>query len=540
MAERLLPTSFSTFFRRSRLDFLKKLHAKGPLKSPLFNGIFTGLALPPINLIFLFFFGMGGLLKRLSEINSTQWRTACKVGFFFGLGYHVVTLYWVALSMHVSWEAFWPLFIPALLGIPAGISLLTAMGMGFLVRFTPPTYIRRLAFPLIWISLEIMQRYLFTGFPWNPVGLAYSPFLSAMQGAAIVGIDGLSFLLLISLIVWPSTLSWRPITASFLIFFLPFLYGNWRLATTPISTDPETRLVLIQPNTPQTLKFDPDFVRENFQQLTTMTAEAIGQLPTPQKADLIFWPEAATAFDFQHHDQARALATASLGPRQYLLTGFVRQDPQTNNVHNSFGIFSPQGTLATYDKSHLVPFGEYIPLRQWMPSSLEKLTHGAIDFTPGKGPQTIDLKQEKIPLIGPLVCYEVVFSGAVCDPKKRPNLLVNITNDGWYLNSSGPYQHLEHSRLRAIEEGLPLVRIASTGISTVFDPLGQDMPDLLTPTTTRLPYGEPGTLITALPHPLPASPWSRQLCFFLLVGLYFMGCVIFYAHRRHHLIRVPI
>ena len=157
--------------------------------------------------------------------------------------------------------------------------------------------------------------------------------------------------------------------------------------------------------------------------------------------------------------------------------------------------------VATYDKHHLVPFGEYIPLR-WIlvPLGLEKLTYGAIDFSRGPGAQTLSV--DGLPPFSPLICYEVIFPGAVVGKGLRPAWLLNVTNDAWFGTSTGPYQHFASARFRSVEEGLPLVRAANTGISAVIDPYGRII--------AELGLGREGVIDSTLPKPLPGlTPFAR-------------------------------
>jgi len=181
-----------------------------------------------------------------------------------------------------------------------------------------------------------------------------------------------------------------------------------------------------------------------------------------------------------------------------------------NSLH---AIDSSGNIAATYDKHHLVPFGEYMPLRSIM--SVAKLTHGNIDFSSGPGAQTLQVPG--LPPFSPLICYEAIFPGQVASGDVRPGWLLNITNDGWFGNTAGPYQHLQAARLRAIEEGLPMVRAANTGISAVIDPLGRIL--------AHLPLGQEGVLQIALPRALGRTPyamlgdWTLFLILIIPLGL---------------------
>ena len=547
-------------------------------RSPFFHGILVGLSLPPLTAWFFFIpliWGMYHLLRRLESIPQAHWKTACRSGFLFAAGYHLTTLYWVSLALHVDIAQFWPVFLPALLGLPLGLSLFFMIAIGALVTLTPPGS-RRLFFPFAWIASELAQAHLFTGFPWNPVGLAYANTLCGIQITHLIGIHGLSFLCLIALSCMPPRFSDLFVTKGFTppvkqvllqtlvalsLFILPFIWGGIHLYTHPTVFNPHVRVALIQPNTRQTIKYDPLYSTQIFQTLKTLMIRAQTQISAmdarqpataSQPATLFVWPESATVYDLINNADARTFATNTLAPHEYLMTGLVHRrqtkaqpnkqeatpaQPHHDSLHNSLGIFNHQGdVLHLYDKTHLVPFGEYIPLRRRLPFDIEKVTHGAVDFTPGKSLRTLKMSEinPKLPNIAPLVCYEVIFSGDVIDPQNRPDLFVNVTNDGWYLNSSGPYQHLAHSRLRAIEEGIPLVRVASTGISAVFDALGREVKDITTQ-QNYIPYGISGIHITALPKPQPPLGISRMVLFGILMFLYALYLCIIIGWRRNPL-----
>ena len=187
----------------------------------------------------------------------------------------------------------------------------------------------------------------------------------------------------------------------------------------------------------------------------------------------MLWPEAAATFLIER-DAARRAAIAAVAPKGgYVVTGALRANPAPAppaQIWNSIEAVDHDGAIrAGYDKAHLVPFGEYVPLRDVLP--LKKITPGTIDLSAGPGPRTIALPG--LPGFAPLVCYEAIFPGAVADPAARPSWILNVTNDAWYGRTSGPFQHFAIARTRAIEEGLPLVRVANNGVSGVVDPVGR-------------------------------------------------------------------
>ncbi len=222
--------------------------------------------------------------------------------------------------------------------------------------------------------------------------------------------------------------------------------------------------------------------------------------PAARPFNLLIWPESGAPPFLDRDAGARRAIAALLAPGGVALVGTVRTDPppeRPTHFWNSLEAIDATGrVLAYYDKSHLVPFGEYVPLRSVLP--INKITPGTTDFSAGDGPQTIALKQ--VPPFSPLICYEAIFPGAVVDEAQRPAWMLNITNDAWYGFTSGPFQHLAITRTRAVEEGLPLVRDGNNGISAVFDAFGR--------VRARLDLDAIGVLDAPLPRALPPTLYA--------------------------------
>jgi apolipoprotein N-acyltransferase len=227
-------------------------------------------------------------------------------------------------------------------------------------------------------------------------------------------------------------------------------------------------LRLVQPSIPQTAKWDPAAAEANFHRLTELSIA-----PAPHKLAAVIWPEAAATFFLERDAVHRAEIAAVVPEGGYVITGALRGEPQAgpvNQVWNSIEVTDASAKIiARYDKAHLVPFGEYTPLKDVLP--FKKLTAGAIDLSAGAGPETLTLA--RLPSFSPLICYEAIFPDAVVDAHERPDWLLNVSNDAWYGRSAGPYQHFAIARTRAIEEGLPLVRVANNGITGVVDAEGR-------------------------------------------------------------------
>jgi apolipoprotein N-acyltransferase len=348
----------------------------------------------------------------------------------------------------------------------------------------------------------------------------WMPLEPVLQGTALFGALGLSGLTVLALAA-PALLadarpvgrSWVLIAGALVLFALPAGWGVWRLATVDPGAVEGVRLRLVQPNLSQAQKWDP-----NLRDLNLSEHIVLSRQPGFEDVTHVIWAETASTLPLNADITARFMVADAAPTGGVLITGAPRitaPDETPFRVWNSLLAITPGGDIvATYDKFHLVPFGEYIPFADVVP--LQKITPGRVDFSPGPGPRTLRLPG--LPPVSPLICYEAIFPRAVVDSNDRPAWMVNLTNDGWYGLSPGPYQHFAPARLRAVEEGLPLVRVANTGISGVVDPLGR--------VTARLDLGARGIVDAALPGALPAPPpftWIGHAGALALAGLVLMG-----------------
>jgi apolipoprotein N-acyltransferase len=274
-------------------------------------------------------------------------------------------------------------------------------------------------------------------------------------------------------------------------------------------------LRLVQPSIPERLKNDPQAQLQNFRRLLELSAE-----PGAARVTDIIWPEAAAPPLLERYPELRRRIAEIIPPHGLLLTGAERAEPITGwpprHFWNSLDVLDDSGgIIATFDKAHLVPFGEYVPLRGILPMATIAPTIG--DFSSGPGPRTLALPG--LPPVSPLICYEAMFPAAVIDEGDRPSWLLNITNDAWYGVTSGPFQNLAVARVRAVEEGMPLVRAANNGVSAVFDAYGRVL--------ARLDLNAIGVLDAPLPSALPPTVYERardsvfwaMLLFLLAVAL---------------------
>ncbi|MBV9826263.1 MAG: apolipoprotein N-acyltransferase [Alphaproteobacteria bacterium] len=447
-------------------------------------GALLACALPPIDMTPVVFLVFPSLLW-LDNGSASPWASA-RLGYVFGISFFVAGLYWIAAAMFVDIARFWWALPFAVLGLPAYLAFYPAAAMGLTtlmaVRLRLSPLGRVLLFTAAWSAAEWGRGHLLTGFPWNLVGYVWSGgfpgALTVLQTTAWVGIYGLTLLTVLaaSLPALLGTASLEPLAATRRV--APLLTaigliaalaatGSLRLSQTPTVLT-ATWLRLVQPSIPETMKWDPNAAEENFHRLIELSSG-----PADHPLAAIIWPEAAVPF-LLDRDAAHRRAVGAVAPANgYVLTGDLRGNPAPDRVSslwNSVEVIDSGGAIrANYDKAHLVPFGEYMPLANVLP--LHKITPGPIDLSAGPGPQSVALPG--LPPFSPNVCYEVIFSASVVAESVRPAWILNVTNDAWYGRSSGPYQHFAIARTRAIEEGLPLVRAANNGISGVVDAAGR-------------------------------------------------------------------
>jgi apolipoprotein N-acyltransferase len=449
-------------------------------------------ALPPFDLTPLVVVAFPGLLW-LDEGSAGPWASA-RLGYAFGLGFFVAGLYWIAAALFVDIGRFWWALPFAVLGLPALMAFYPAAALGATslaarrLRLSPAA--RVCLFAVLWSAAEWARGHWLSGFPWNLVGYAWSGgfpgAIAVLQSVAWVGIYGLSFLTVLAaalpaLLATPSLSAMSqarraaPALAAVLLVLVPAAAGAIRLELLPPAST-ATWLRLVQPSIPETLKWDPAAAKANFRRLIELSSA-----PAEHRLAAVLWPEAAVPFLLERDEPHRAAIAALVprneakgGPRDaYVITGALRANPPPGpptQIWNSIEAIDGEGAIrARYDKAHLVPFGEFVPFSDIL--RFAKITPGGIDLSAGPGPQTIALPG--LPAVSPIICYEAIFPGAVVAAGARPAWILNVTNDAWYGRSSGPYQHFAIARTRAIEEGLPLVRVANNGISGVIDPAGR-------------------------------------------------------------------
>ena len=488
-------------------------------------GGFSALAFPPVEFFPALLLGYAALVLLLDGAATTpaRFRRAAGLGWAFFFGQFAIGLHWIVYPFLIYPDAnLWQL--PFSILLPAGLGLFGALAATLAMLFWRNGAGRILTFAAAVALSEWLRGHVLTGFPWNLSGYGWGASLALLQSADLMGIYGLSFLTILlggSLAEFASA-RWRLPVIVLLLFGGLWGYGVYRLASTPIGDIAGVTLRLVQPDIPQAEKYVRRLMGRNWEILfrlsTQPPAKGLG-LPTH-----IIWPEAATGFPVARSPEALNQIGLLTARGQVLMTGSDRilRDEKGITAYNSLYLFG-QGVPLTYDKFHLVPFGEYVPFTRLLSRiGISQLTVGS-GFSAGDHPHV--LQASPAPPVTPLICYEVIFPHAVVDPAEpRPGWLVNITDDSWFGPWAGPQQHFLIARVRAIEEGLPIARAANTGISGVIDPLGR--------VRARLNLNDRGVVDAALPQSLPPPPYARigDLAFiFFLVSAAFAN----FALRRH-------
>ncbi len=452
-------------------------------------GVLSAAALPPVHAIPVLLLCVPGLLALIGS--SCGARQAGWRGFCFGFGHHLVGLYWITEAILFEAARFWwlvPLAVPALAAV---LALFIALPCA-VAWWARPGWRRVAVLAGAWVLADLARQFVATGFPWNPWGSVWAvpgPVGDvALQPAAFVGVHGLTLLTL--LLAATPALGRRAMAAGAGLLLLWAGAGVARLQLASASAPPGLDVVLVQGNVPQGHKWDRAFVIETFERHLALTRDGMAHSKGPA---VVVWSETASPFLLAQDANARAaILAAAKAPG---LIGSVRFDAAERPRNSLMALLDDGPPAAVYDKWHLVPFGEYQP--RWFPLPIQVVPGGG--FAGGPGPATLHVPG--LPPVGPLICYEAIFPSQVANEADRPDWLVNVTNDAWFGNSTGPRQHLAAARLRAVEEGLPLMRAANTGISVGFDPFGREL--------GRLDMGQAGALVLALPGHLPATPIAR-------------------------------
>lgn len=496
-------------------------------------GAVAALSVPPLFVLPALFLGLPVWVWCLDGAETGSgalgrvFSPAFWIGFFFGLGYFIIAIHWVGAAFFV--DGGWMLLLMpfAVVALAAILALFwgVASALAHLLWSDGPARILALAAALT--LLEFARGHLFSGFPFDLPGYALTANAPMMQLASVIGVYGLTALVLLMAgtpaLIWPS--NDRRLAARLLPLFLALLalaaqigYGQFRLAHTTVTPRTDMKMRLVQPAIDQSEKWQIANRNDIVDELIALSETHTGPKdPGLTGITHLVWPEAAIPFYLSQNPPALARIARMLPRNTLLITGAPRQgfaesaDPEANPGYNSILAIDHDGQIVgAYDKTHLVPFGEYLPFPRFFRSL------GISQFVPGaNGWATGDERRAFVaphtPPFLPLICYEAIFSGDMGAAVAKSQFMLNVTNDAWFDGSIGPQQHFDHARVRAVEEGLSLVRVANTGITAMVDPLGR--------VTARLQPEKPGVLDTVPDLPVGPTLFVRWRHWPLLIFL---------------------
>ncbi len=474
----------------------------------IISGIFGGTAFAPwffwpalvLSLSILFYF-----------LNTAQSKKqAALFGFSFGFGMGVFSLSWISQALLIDNGTF-AIYIPLAL---SGLGLLLGLFfmMPSLLAFLAPAGVKRwLAFGCWFVFFEWVRSWFLTGFPWNLIGSIWTNYPAVLQFAAIMGVYGLSLMTVLTFTTPALLPNKKPIAIMGAVCACIIGGGMIRLYQAIPEDVFGVQIRIVQPNIQQTLKWNPQRAADNMSKLIQLSREKNDNITH------VIWPETAVPYLLENNPDEQMRLMGAVRQGGTLLTGAMRiVSREKRQLANSIFILNDLADIVGYaDKSHLVPFGEYVPLRGILP--FDKVVPISSDFVAGLGPETRHVP--KAPPASMLVCYEIIFPHAVTQGKHRPEWIINVTNDGWYGDSAGPHQHLGMAQLRAVEEGIPVVRAANTGISAVISPYGELL--------KTLPLNSEGVIDSALPRaiqvPLYAQWGNVPLFILIFIGILIAG-----------------
>ena len=487
----------------------------GPFLVALGAGALAILALPPFSFIAAVPVAWSALLL---VVQGRGRGASFALGWMFGISHFAIGLWWITESFMVEAETFGPLAIPAVTGLAALLSVFPALACALFAHLRFQGVGAAVAFAGCWTAAEWLRGHVMTGFPWNLAGYALADHAALRQSAALVGSYGLSFLTVLAAVLPAMALCGRgrdrvvPLLALAGLLCGVWTFGALRLAgPEPVGTGVQVRVV--QGNVAQRDKWDPA-------QRAEIVARYLDLSARPGAPDLILWPETAYPGFLDEDTGAQRRFAEQLPPDVPLLTGVL--DRETDGArtvyYNTVQAYSGgRGLAASYAKHHLVPFGEYVPFRRWLP--FERIVESLGEISPGPGPRTLTLTG--VPLVGVAICYEIIFPGHVADDAIRPDWIFNATNDAWFGTSLGPEQHLASARMRATEEGLPVIRAANTGISAVIDATGTVLARLDTARTGIIDAPLPGAGAVTLYARF--GDWTLLVFIIPFLGLWWLG-----------------
>jgi len=459
---------------------------------------------------------------------------AAAVGWGFGFGYFLAGNYWIGYAFFVDADRYAALMPLAVVGLAAALGLFYAAAGALSAALWRRGYARIAGFVFAFFCAEAARGYLFTGFPWNLFGEGVAANDAHMQFAAYAGIYGLTLAALFIFSAPAAAVSapqarfhrlWTPIVLAVIAMAASYAFGSYRLQEEAGEVE-GVRVRLVQPNIPQREKWKPENKAWIFERTLGLSREGLTGEDIANFTHVI-WPESSVPVLFGFNDgifsaEVKDRLAATIPRDGSLIIGAERAEGERladggyrfDRVFNSLFVLKGGATIdAIYDKIHLVPFGEYAPLKNVLSViGFRVFSHRLDGFDSGSNKAPI-MQTPHAPSFLPLICYEIIFPGRIENETKRPQWLVNVTNDAWFGTSTGPYQHLYQARIRAVEEGLPVMRAANTGISAVIDPFGRVL--------ARLDLGKAGALDHGLPRALPVTFYEKtRLSVFIVLFLF--------------------
>lgn len=513
----------------ARIQHIVSAHRRTALPLlALLNGILLSRAFSPVNLFPLLFFCVPVMV--LMSMKARNWAEAYLMGWWTGIGFLAISLSWIGHSFYMQGPN--PNVPPALapfavFALSAYLSLYIGAAFALTRRLTHRPIAGVIVFASAWTMMELARGHAFTGFPWHIMSAVWVDWPAPLQMVYYLGSYGASFVtvLIAGLPVLAVLGAGRARIAapvlSLVLIGLVFSAGAARLAGTETRYHETMTMRLVQPNLDQRMLWIRSRWDEYFQKQVSLSRTRDGS-GKATGIRMLIWPESgvrSVRFD-RDGSLERYRVGQLLDHGAYAFVGAPRYDgvpPQGTYRNSMLAVSSSADLHARYDKVHLVPFGEYIPFTEFFNSIGLGHIGGGAAFTPGQEKDTVILPG--IPDFSPLICYEAIFPGEVLGNGQRPLWILNITNDGWFGSTEGPHQHLGLAKMRAVEEGLPLVRNAITGISAVVDPLGR--------TLHSLGIGKEGVIDATLPRAVAPPPLSSRMRIWLCLAL--SVAVIFFA-----------
>lgn len=472
---------------------------------------------------------------------------AFRTGWLFGFGYLLAGMWWVGKAFLVDADEFLWLMPLAVIALPAGLALFYGVGAALARLAWGDGWVRLVALASALTLAEWLRGTVLTGLPWNTLGMIFMPTPMFMQTASLVGLYGVTFLTVFvgsapaifapGADAYPGTGTRKPrrmrrvLAASFVFTVAHVGYGFVVLSNAKEEMQPGINLRIVQPGLLQSEKWEPENEPEIMQRYFDLSNADRG----PKAASVasfthIIWPESAFPFVLTQRRDVLASIASMLPSGTTLITGAMRLEvaadaPNGRRIFNSLYAIDDDGEIAAaYDKTRLLPFGEFLPFQDILESAgLQQLTQLRGGFAQGSRRSTIAFGAT--PAFLPLICYEVIFPGRVRGSGEAPQWIVNVTNDAWFGETAGPHQHAHQTRIRAVEEGLPVARAANSGISMIVDSYGR--------VVSSLGLGERGVVDGPLPQSVGPTTFARIGNMTVILGVCLLLLLLVVVHRKN-------